>query len=269
MDEFDDVDFIDSSPDVINDFEGFLRQALERINSDKLKKMAVAWGGDYKLRKEQCIAFMLAALRSPEHIRRTLAACTPFERAMLAVFKSGTTLQDSVAVTLCAAMLAVDVPKRRYASRFNPREWLLSLFEKGLVFSIYGNYDYAYNSLMPGATAFVVDPRLSAEVRPLNVGDMRRLDVQPAPRPAATLMRRPQSVSLSHGAFLRTLQGIGALKINKTGERRLAAASLTKLGKALDKQGWDNIPATLSDGTPIATSHRSATNGTTTKARIA
>jgi hypothetical protein len=56
-----------------------LAAVLHRINVAELKKMARAWGGEWNMRKDECIAYLTRAMQSPEQVRRVLDQCTPFE----------------------------------------------------------------------------------------------------------------------------------------------------------------------------------------------
>ena len=63
----------------------YFDDALPQIGSADLKPMVKAWGGDYKMRKEECIAYLRAAFKDPEKVRDTLAKLEPWERNILAI----------------------------------------------------------------------------------------------------------------------------------------------------------------------------------------
>jgi hypothetical protein len=56
---------------------------MPQVNADKLKKMVRTYGGDSKMRKQECVDFLLAALSEPEMVRKAIENLEPFEQLSL------------------------------------------------------------------------------------------------------------------------------------------------------------------------------------------
>ncbi|MBU2610165.1 MAG: helicase-associated domain-containing protein [Chloroflexi bacterium] len=60
---------------------------LPRVGADMLKPMAKTWGGDSKMRKDECIACIRAGLKDPQKVQAAIASLQPWERNALALIK--------------------------------------------------------------------------------------------------------------------------------------------------------------------------------------
>ena len=61
---------------------------LPRVGADKLKPMAKIWGGDSKMRKDECIACTAAGLKDPKKVKAVVAGLQPWERNALAAYQA-------------------------------------------------------------------------------------------------------------------------------------------------------------------------------------
>jgi hypothetical protein len=65
----------------------FFDHALPYVNADKVKPMVKIWGGSYKLSKYDCIDFIVAALKDPLRVQKSVEGLEPRERNALAMVK--------------------------------------------------------------------------------------------------------------------------------------------------------------------------------------
>ena len=233
-----------------------LKEHLRYLNVSEVQKITRAWGDKRPGRKEECLDYLAQSLDWPEQIRATLAECNAFELTALAMLKQAGGVSDSESLPVMALLSGQSASaKNRYADESLPY-LLLSLLEKGLLFTTHpvSQYQGGYTSVLhhrwSGALPVCSDDRILQQIENLQPNDPRtpRLEVETLPHPSRTLLRRPQGVALSHLAFLRAMHDAGELKINKGNERAITAASLNKLGKKLEKQGWRNDASFTVDG---------------------
>ena len=60
---------------------------LHLVNADKLKPMVRMWGGQSKMRKDECIAWIRNGLSDPASVRAALQNLEPWEQNALAILK--------------------------------------------------------------------------------------------------------------------------------------------------------------------------------------
>ena len=228
----------------------YLGAILEQTNADILKTMVAHWGGLSKWNKMDCVHFLLRTMPSQEGQHTLWEHSSPFERAALSFIKSDLSRNKRLnfaSVALRAAMTGANIPIVEGYYGAQPINWLQSLFEKGIILNPNG-----YGSRMPsefyGGAGFTINSPAIAFAPQLDLSTLPRVSANPAPRPQRTLMRRPQAVALNHLSFVRALETVGEIKVNKTGAQAIAAASNNKIIKALLKSGWTNTEDFTYDG---------------------
>ena len=206
---------------------------LPQINADKLKKMARTYGGDSKMRKQECIDFLLAALSDPDRVRHTIENLEPFEQLSLALVKQMGGAADYQAVGLGVLASGVRISMR--LRRYNVFEELAThLVERGILLN--GGYSVGSFYAGHGRVQLFADPRLLAHIGPPHV---ERADLPAAPTPAVTQVRMPPTVALDLIGFLQTLENMGGLGLTQKGELRVN--DVRKFQKALpwSTEDWE------------------------------
>jgi len=224
-------------------FDTQITRILEHTTKERLATISAAWSAKPNLGQEELVAFLSEAMHSPERIQRILDTCTQFERTALALIKSDHFYDEITTIALLAAVAGLPAPKVADTYDNYIPEPLVPLFEKGVLFVVVGGY-YVGSTRVSFSTPieFLANPRVLTAAQAVDTQALRPFDLRAAPVPETTLSRRPQVVALGHSAFLRTLSATGELKVNRTGQRNIAAAAMKGLTKALDKQGWFTAP---------------------------
>jgi len=111
----------------------YFDDALPYVGSAELKLMVKAWGGDYKMRKDECVAYLRAALKDPQKMRAALASLQPWERNALALIKRMGGVIQSSALTI--GVLALGEHPNRPMNRYRP-DFTRDLFRHGLIMAI-------------------------------------------------------------------------------------------------------------------------------------
>ena len=208
--------------------------ALPRVGSAELKPMVKAWGGDYKMRKDECIAYLSAALKNPQKVQATLASLQPWERNALALLKHMGGVMNSSALIIGVKTLG-EYPKHP-VNRY-PQDFTRDLFRLGLVMALdtrnpeyfgdsyYGHYGIAYS-----------DERILAQV---GFPKYQLFDLKPESLSGETHFRRPAAVTLDVIGLLQTLENMGGLKLTQNGTLR--SSDEIKIRKALNwrEEGMD------------------------------
>ena len=202
---------------------------FQRVNADKLKKMARMWGGTGKLRKDECIAVLEAGLSDPVKVRTAVQSLDPWEQNALAILKSFGNEIKSEVLHIAIRATGTRLPPRKSRTGWNDQGAVIAaLFSRGLILSAGYSPDY-----FPGYSSERVftDERLAAAAAPLAV---QPFEIEPMPTPQHTVYRRPQTVALDVIGLLQTISDLGGLGLTKTGELRVA--TVNKLRKAMK---WD------------------------------
>lgn len=107
---------------------------LPRVNADKIKPMVKMWGGESKMRKDECIACISAGLADPQKVESAIGRLEPWERNALSLIKRmGGIIQNS---TLGVGLLASGLhPRRTYGFR---DDFIDPLFRRGLILATGG-----------------------------------------------------------------------------------------------------------------------------------
>ncbi len=205
--------------------------ALPQIGSDKLKPMAKFWGGDTKMRKDECIACISAALKDPPKIRAALENLQPWERNALALVKRMGGVISST--TLNIGILASGLhPPRKDQYHDN---WTDKLFRQGLIMGMDAHNPEYFSENYGRSGTLYIDDRILAHV---GLPEYKTFNLQPMPAPAASHFRRPSAVTLDVVGFLQAIENLGGLKLNQNDSVR--AGDEAKLRKAL-RWGEDSI----------------------------
>ena len=198
---------------------------IPQMGADDLKRIVRLYGGEYKMQKQKCIDFLIAALAKPETVRQAIANLEPFELLSLALVKQLGGAADYN--TLAAGVLAagVRVPDRLF-KRDGASEFASHLVQRGLFLNDGHSIGRFYSSYE--RVQLFSDPRLLAHVGAPQAPPMVLPVAQP---PNATLVRLPPTVMLDLLGFLQTLDQMGGLGLTQKGELR--ANDLSKFRKAL------------------------------------
>jgi len=196
----------------------FFDDALPRINSAEIKHVAKLWGGNYKMRKDECLACISAGLRNPDKVRAAVAGLEPWEKNALALIKQagGVIMTDGLMVGL----LATGTLPARYKSEPS-KEVASHLFRRGLILSRntyspdqMSNY-YARNG---GVEAY-------SDARLLDHAGLPTFEPFSLPAKAASgeiHARRPQAVALDVVGILQAIANMGGLKLTREGSLRVS-----------------------------------------------
>lgn len=198
--------------------------ALPQVGSDKLKPMAKFWGGDTKMRKDECIACISAALKDPQKIQAALKNLQPWERNALALIKrmGGAISSNTLKIGILAGGLH---PPRQHD--YHDR-WTDKLFRQGLIMGMDAHHPEYFSESYGRSGELYVDDRILAHV---GLPEYKTINLLPMPAPAETHFRRPSAMTLDVVGFLQTIENLGGLKLNQNGSVR--STEETKLRKAL------------------------------------
>ena len=206
---------------------------VPQVNADKLKKMVRAYGGDAKMRKQECVDFLLAALADPERVSKAIESLEPFERLSLALVKQmgGAADYRAVGVGVLASGINVSIRMRRF-NFFD--ELATHLVERGILLN--GGYSVGSFYAGHGRVQLFSDPRLLAHVGPPQV---ETAGLPAAPTPTVTTVRMPPTVVLELIGFLQTLDSMNGLRLTQKGELRVN--DVRKFQKALpwSTEDWE------------------------------
>jgi hypothetical protein len=216
---------------------------LPQVNADKLKKMGRTYGGDSKMRKQECVDFLLAALADPELLSQAIENLEPFEQLSLALVKQmgGAADYQALGVGVLASGINISIRMRRF-NFFD--ELATHLVERGILL----NEGYSVGSFYAGhgRVKLFCDPRLLAHVGSPQV---EPAELPATPTPAVTHVRMPPTVVLELIGFLQTLDSMGGLGLTQKGELRVN--DVRKFQKALpwSTKDWEIDGLVFKDAT--------------------
>ncbi len=200
---------------------------LPRVGSDKLKPMARMWGGNYKLRKEECIALITQSLKDRVRVEAAIASLEDYERNALALLKrlGGLTDYNSLLVGLLAIGESLPSQSRGYS---DPGSNLANdLLRRGLILGASSSSPDYLDGSFERDTVYS-DSRLLAQVGPLRI---KPFQLQPMPVPLQSIYRRPPTVALDIIGMVQAVDNLGGLKLTQAGQVRVNEAA--RLRKAL------------------------------------
>jgi hypothetical protein len=205
---------------------------LPFIAADKLKPMVKIWGGQSKMCKEECVAFIASGLKDPQKVRTVISRLEPWERNALAFVKLMGGVIPSATLKIGILISGLNPPR----SYNDPDDFLKHLFRRGLILATgsYGPYSidhgYGYSKL------FYSDERLLAQV---GQPEYLPLAILPAPVRGKVHFRHTSEVALDVMGMLQTIQNMGGLKLTQNGVTRINDE--IKLRKAMhwDENGAD------------------------------
>jgi hypothetical protein len=197
---------------------------LPRIGADKLKPMVKMWGGNSKMRKDECIACIVAGLKDPIKVQAAVASLQPWELNALALVKRMGGVIPYRALKIGILVSGIH-PQRTYSYR---DDLIDPLFRRGLLMAT-GAYSPEYITEQFGGGILYSDDRLLAHV---GFPEYQPLAIQPIPLHGETLLyRRPSTVALDLVGMLQAIENLGGLKLTQAGEAR--ANDEVKLRKSL------------------------------------
>ena len=196
---------------------------LPKIGSDKIKLLAKLWGGNAKMRKEECLACISAGLRDPERVRAAIESLQPWERNALALIKhmGGVITNHALKIGLLASGLHI-----RRASSYRD-EFVDDLFRRGLILAVH-SYDPEPSSSSYENSVVYSDERLLAHI---GQPEYLPLEILPREMPGEIHYRRPSAVAMDIMGLLDAIDGMGGIKITQSGSVR--ASEESKLRKAM------------------------------------
>jgi hypothetical protein len=198
---------------------------LSSVNADKVKKMARMWGGVGKLRKDECLALILAGLQDPAKVHTAVESLDLWEQNALAILKTlgGETQSETLKAALYAS--GVPIPRAESASWRRAQNLIEDLFERGLLLS--GGYSPGYFSGYGNDVVYSDHRLLKAAGLPLTQPFL----LKTIPTPPHTLTRRPPTVALDVIGMLQAIANLDGLGLTKAGKVR--DTDLRKLRKAM------------------------------------
>lgn len=204
---------------------------LPRVGADKLKPMVKLWGGDSKMRKDECIACIVAGLKDPQKVRAAIASLQPWERNALALIKlmGGIIPTSALKIGILASGLH---PPRTYGYR---DDFTDPLFRRGLLMGM-SSYNPEYLTEQYGSGILYSDERILAHV---GFPEYLPLNIQPISPAGEMLFRRPSAVTLDIIGILQAIENMGSLKLTQNGDVRVNDE--IKLRKSLhwEEQGME------------------------------
>ncbi len=193
---------------------------ISDISSANLKKMVRIYGGDSKMRKQECIVFLIAALDDPDTVRQMVTTLEPFEYLALALVKQMGGVIELQALGLALLASGVAIPARM--RKRNVRSEVVShLIERGLLLNEgyrVGYYSSGYSSYDRGIKLFG-DPRILAHVGGLKIPPAELPSCKA--QPAVSVSRMPPTVALDLIGFLQTIEKIDGFGLTKQGTIRV------------------------------------------------
>ena len=204
-----------------------------RVDSETLKRISKTLGGKSTWRKDECIAFLQAALKDEDRIRDVLNQLAPHETNLLAFIKLMGGETESSLIKMAMYASGTRLPGARYGY-LDPFEDALNKFlRRGLVLvrSDYGSMtslsSYSYST----DTVFSDDRILAHVGRPI----YQPFTLEPAPTPPAAASRPPHLITMQVISVLNAIEAAHGLKVTLSTEVR--ATEIRKVAKALD---WKN-----------------------------
>jgi hypothetical protein len=199
---------------------------LRHVNADKLKPMVRIWGGQSKMRKNECIAWIRNGLSDPASIRAALQNLEPWELNALAILKKFGNQMSGKVLDVALRATGVEIPHRINNSRWGRQDALVNtLFRRGLILSGDGSPGYFYSY---GSRIIFTDERLTEQAPPLTI---LPFDIKPTATPKNPIHRRPPTVILDVIGLLQAINDMGGLRLTKKGNLRVA--EVKKLRKAM------------------------------------
>ncbi len=204
----------------------YFDDALPHVGSSELKPMVKAWGGDYKMRKEECIAYLRAALKDPQKVQATLAGLQPWERNALALIKRMGGIIHSDVLTL-GVMASGKHPKRQ-VNRYR-QDFTGNLFRHGLVFATNASHSEYFGGSYYGHDGIAYcDDRILAQV---GFPEYQIFDLKSESLSGEIHFRRLSAMTLDVMGMLQTFENMGGVKLTQNGTLRVNDEA--KMRKAL------------------------------------
>ena len=205
---------------------------LPRVNADKIKPMVKMWGGESKMRKDECIACISAGLADPQKVESAIGRLEPWERNALSLIKRmGGIIQNS---TLGVGLLASGLhPRRTYGFR---DDFIDPLFRRGLILATGGYGPDSISENYGSGGLLYADERILAQV---GFPKYLPLEIQPSQAKGEIHFRRPSAVAVDLMGMLQAIENMGGLKLTQNGTVRVSDEA--KLRKALhwSEKGMD------------------------------
>ena len=205
---------------------------LSRVGADKLKPMVKIWGGESKMRKDECIACISAGLADPRKVQSAIARLEPWERNALSLIKrmGGIIRNNTLKVALLASGLH---PGRTYGFR---DDFIDPLFRRGLILATGGYSPESISENYSSGGLLYTDERILAQV---GFPECLPLEIQPSQAQGEIHFRRPSAVALDVMGMLQAIENMGGIKITQNGTVRVSDEA--KLRKALhwSEKGMD------------------------------
>ncbi len=206
----------------------YFDDALPQIGSADLKPMVKAWGGDYKMRKEECIAYLRAAFKDPEKVRDTLAKLEPWERNILAIIRKvgGVIKTNDLLLFILTYGLHPPRPMERYR-----KDFIRELFRRGLLISTRSSYS-VYSETDHGDGICYSDERILAQI---GEPTYKPFDIQSESLPGEAHFRPPTNVIMDLMSLLLSIETLGGLRFTQS--KTMRVGDETKLRRAMK---WEN-----------------------------
>jgi hypothetical protein len=203
----------------------YFDDAFTQVGSAELKPIVKTWGGDYKMRKDECIAYMRAALKDPEKIKATLAKLQPWELNVLAIVKkfAGSIQIKNLEIHAMMSGLYPQRPPERYSK--SPID---TLYRCGLLLPAHSAHAAYYRGAGYEATGCYCDDRILAQV---GHAIYQPLDIQPETLTGETHFRSAKSVIMELMSLLQSIETLGGL--NFTQSKTIRVSDETKLRRAM------------------------------------
>lgn len=199
---------------------------LHLVNADKLKPMVRMWGGQSKMRKDECIAWIRNGLSDPASVRAALQNLVLWEQNALAILKVFGNQMSGDVLNVALRATGVEIPYRINDSRWGRKDALIdALFRRGLILSGDSSPGYFYSY---GSKIIFTDARLTEQAPPLMV---LPFDIAPISPTQNLIYRRPPTVILDVIGVLQAISDMGGLRLTKKGDLRVA--EVKKLRKAM------------------------------------
>lgn len=217
---------------------------LDHVNADDIKRMVRIWGGTYKMRKTECIELINESLRDPDLVQKMVEHLPEFKRNALALvhFMGGVMHAEALMVGL--QMTDIKSPESKQGYLSVTQRMLQPLLHAGLILLLreQTGKGYYYGSPISLSYSFNVhDVNVFTDHRILRFApafpQCKPLTLKPAPAPATTLVRPPQTVLLDILGMLQAIDAMGGLGMTKTDTVRVS--DVRKLGKAMGWSGTD------------------------------
>jgi hypothetical protein len=201
-----------------------------KIDSDTLKRIAKTFGGKTSWRRDECVAFLQAAIKDEERVKGAVQMQPPHNVALLSLLKFLGGEADREQLKLAVYASGVRLPGARFGYLDPFEDALQKFLRSGLIFN---RRDYGSPTDLRSYSG-VPDIIFSDDRVLKHVGSptFQPIETQPVSPSQNASARSPRLISMQMIGILHAIESLHGLKVTKNSELRVTEAR--KLAKMLD-----------------------------------